>query len=89
MALGAAPRRIVTLVSREMLLIAALGVAVGLCAYAAASVGISRILYDVRPWEPLMIALVVVFVGLLATLSTAPAAYRAARVDPASALRTE
>jgi len=89
MALGAAPRRIVTLVSREMLLIAALGIGVGMCAYAVASVGISRILYDVRPWEPLMIALVVVFIGLLATLSTAPVAYRAARVDPASALRTE
>jgi predicted permease len=89
MALGAGPARIIGLISREVLLTAATGFALGLCAYAMAAVWISRILYEVRPWEPLAVTSVVLIVGLVAVASAAPAACQAARTEPAAALRSE
>jgi predicted permease len=93
MAVGAQPARIVGLFSREALLLTASGIGLGLCVYAAATVvftlWISRILYDLRPWEPIAVLSVVFLVGLIAAIATAPAALRAVRIDPASALRAE
>jgi ABC-type antimicrobial peptide transport system permease subunit len=88
-ALGARPARIVGIFSRQAFLLTTGGVIAGLCAHAAASVYLRRLLYDLRPWEPIAIVWVVLFVGLIATIATTPAAYRAVRVDPASALRAE
>jgi len=89
MALGAQPARIVGLFSREALLLSAIGLALGLGAYAAVAVWIRQVLYELRPWEPVAIVTVVFLVGLIALLATAPAAIRAARTDPGSALRIE
>jgi len=89
MALGAQPTRIVGLFSREALLLTASGIALGTFTYAAAAVWMRRVLYDLRPWEPGAIVAVVLLVGLVAAIAVAPAAYRAVRVDPASALRAE
>jgi predicted permease len=93
MAVGAQPARIVGLFSREALLLTASGIGLGLCAYEAVTVvftlWISRILYDLRPWEPVAVLSVVLLVGLIAVIATTPAALRAARIDPASALRAE
>ena len=89
MALGARPARIAGLLSGEVLLLTGSGVAVGLCAYAAAAVWIRRVLYDVRSWEPMVVVSVVVLVGLVAAMAAAPAAWRAVRIDPARALRAE
>jgi predicted permease len=93
MAVGAQPARIVGLFSREALLLTASGIGLGLCAYAAAnavfSLWISRILYDLRPWEPIAVVAVVFLVAAIAAIATAPAAIRAVRIDPASALRAE
>jgi predicted permease len=89
MALGAQPARIVSLLSRETLLLVAGGAALGLCAYAAAAVWLRRVLYDVRSWEPVAVGSVLLLVGLIAAIATAPAVYRAVRIDPASALRAE
>jgi predicted permease len=89
MALGAQPARIVGLLSQETLLLVAGGAVLGLCAYAAAAVWIRRVLYDVRSWEPVAVASVLLLVGLVAAIAAAPAVYRAVRIDPASALRAE
>lgn len=89
MALGARPGRIVSLFSRQALLLTAGGVAMGLGAHAAASIHLRRVLYGLRPWEPTSLVSVVFLVGLIAVSATFPATYRAARVDPASALRHE
>jgi predicted permease len=89
MAVGAQPARIVGLFSRETLLLTASGIVLGLCAYAGATVWIKRILYDLRPWEPAAVVSVIFLVVLIAAISTAPAAIRAVRIDPASALRAE
>lgn len=87
--MGAQPARIIGLLSREMLLLIACGVALGLCAYAAAAVWIHRVLYDVRSWDPIAVVSVLSLVGLVAAIAVAPAMYRAVRIDPASALRVE
>jgi predicted permease len=89
MALGAQPRRIVSMLSRETLVLVAGGAILGLCAYALAAVWIRRVLYDVHSWEPLAIVSVLALIGLVAAIAAAPAVYRAVRIDPASALRAE
>ena len=89
MALGALPARIVSLLSREVLLIVACGAALGLVAYAAAAVWIRRVLFEVRPWEPVTVIAVLILIAVVAALSAIPATWRAIRIDPASALRLE
>jgi ABC-type antimicrobial peptide transport system permease subunit len=93
MAVGAQPARIVGLFSREALVLTASGIALGLCAYAVATMAfnlwISRILYDLRPWDPITVLTVAFLVAFIAGIATAPAALRAVRTDPASALRAE
>jgi predicted permease len=88
-ALGAQPARIVSLFSREASVLTAGGVILGLCAYAAASVYLRRVLYDIRPWEFSVVVAVVFLVALIAVLAVAPAVWRATRIDPATALRAE
>jgi ABC-type antimicrobial peptide transport system permease subunit len=89
MALGAQPTRIVSMLSRETLVLVAGGAILGQCAYALAAVWIRRVLYDVHSWEPLAIVSVLALIGLVAAIAAAPAVYRAVRIDPASALRAE
>lgn len=89
LALGAAPRRIAGLVSRETLLLLATGIALGLAGYATVAASIRRILYGVASWDPAAIVSVVVFVALAGVIATLPSTVRAVRVDPASALRVE
>jgi ABC-type antimicrobial peptide transport system permease subunit len=89
MAMGAQPVRIAGLFARDALLLTGTGVLLGLCAYAGAGVWINRILYDLRPWQPMVVLAVILLVGLIAFVATAPAAIRAARMDPGSALRAE
>jgi predicted permease len=89
MALGAGPARIIGLLSREVLLWIAGGVALGLCGYAAAAVWVERVLYGVGSWDLIAVVGVLLLVGLLAAIAAAPATYRAVRIDPASALRAE
>jgi ABC-type antimicrobial peptide transport system permease subunit len=89
MALGAQPVRIVGLFSRETCLVTAAGLTLGFCAYAVAAVWIRGVLYEIRPWDPLAVLAVGFLVGFIALIAAAPAAIRAARVDPAPALRAE
>jgi predicted permease len=88
-ALRAQPARIVGLFLRDACLLAINGLVLGLCAYAVAAVWLRHMLYDLRPWEPDAMLLVVVLVGCIAATAAAPAAWRAVRIDPASALRSE
>jgi ABC-type antimicrobial peptide transport system permease subunit len=88
-ALGAQQSRILGLLSRELALLLGLGIALGLGTYAAFAVWIRAVLYDVASWEPMVIGSAVLVVALMAILSIAPAAIRALRIDPASALRVD
>jgi predicted permease len=89
MALGAQPARIIGLLSREVLLLVACGVTLGLGAYAAAALWIRRVLFEVQPWEPIAVISALLLIGLVAAIAALPATYRAVRIDPASALRLE
>ena len=89
MALGAQPARIIGLLSREVLLLVACGIGLGLGAYAAAAVWIRRVLYDIHPWEPVAVMSALLLIALVAVIAALPATYRAVRIDPASALRLE
>jgi putative ABC transport system permease protein len=88
-ALGARTGDIVSLVVRSGLTIVAAGVAGGLVAGALLVQSLSKILYGVRPFDPLTFAVVPVFLVLTAAVACATPARRAARIDPLEALRAD
>ena len=89
MALGAGPRDVLALVVRQGLLLAGLGIAVGLVlGPAATSVGRSQF-YAVSPFDPFSFGLVAVLLLAVALLASYLPARRAMRVDPIIALRGE
>lgn len=88
-ALGAQRSDVMSLVVRQVALVAALGIAVGLALTIASTRLIGSWLYQVRTTDPLSIAaaaaLLLISAGAAAWLPTR----RAVRVDPARALRAE
>ena len=89
MALGALPRDVLALVVREGMLLAALGIAVGLGGAFAASRLLASLLYGVTPTDPTTFVSVALLLGAVAFLACWLPARRAARVDPLVALRAE
>jgi ABC-type antimicrobial peptide transport system permease subunit len=65
----------------------AVGVVLGLVAAILVAPMASALLYEVAPSDPLSMAAAAIFVVLVAALATLIPATRAARVDPAIALR--
>ena len=88
-ALGASRGRIVGLVVRQGLTLTACGVALGLLGAAAASQLIVAMLFGVSPLDPATYLGVIALLGTVALVACGVPAWRAARVDPASTLRTE
>ncbi|HEX5459747.1 MAG TPA: ADOP family duplicated permease [Steroidobacteraceae bacterium] len=86
-ALGADGRRLSTLVLREILLLLAIGLAIGLCAVVALGRALSAVLYQVHPVDPLSLVLVIVVLSVTAVLASWLPARRASRVPPMEALR--
>jgi predicted permease len=89
MALGAERRRIVWMVLREALGLAAVGVAVGLaCAWSATST-VKSFVFGIKPADPLaMVLAAAILTAALLIAGFAPAT-RASRIDPLNALRHE
>jgi predicted permease len=89
LALGASGPAVVRLVLGNGLRLIVAGSALGILA----SLGLGRLLqallFQVSAYEPLIYALAVLSLALLATLAMLPAALRASRVDPVDALRVE
>ncbi|HEY7184404.1 MAG TPA: ABC transporter permease [Blastocatellia bacterium] len=88
-ALGARAVNVISLVLRQGLALAAIGVAIGLAASLALTRLMKGLLFGVSPADPLtfvLIALLLVGVALMAALLPAR---RAAKVDPMAALRRE
>lgn len=88
-ALGASRGDILTLVLREGLLLTALGVAIGLAGAAAASQGLSTLLFGVSRLDPLTYTSVLALLAVVAAIACATPAWRASRVDPSITLRAE
>ena len=89
MALGAQPRSVMSMVLRETLALALLGIAVGVpCAVAAGRL-IRRLLFNVTLYDPTTLVLVPVLLVAVAALASYIPARRAMRVDPLVALRHE
>jgi ABC-type antimicrobial peptide transport system permease subunit len=89
MALGAAPARIVNMVSFHTLVMVLPGVLAGLAAYWASAHWIQHLLYGVEPADPASLVFAVALVLGVGILATSPAAWRAVRIDPARALRQD
>jgi predicted permease len=87
-ALGATPREVLALVVREALVLAGVGVALGI-AGAFALTGLLRSqLYEVSPTDPGTFAVAILGLVTVAVLASGVPAARAARVDPARVLRS-
>jgi len=89
MALGAVARDVTGLFLRQGLLLAALGIGIGLAAAAAVTRVMSTLLYGVGALDPVTYISVAVGLGLTALLASYIPAARAARIHPAEALRRE
>jgi predicted permease len=88
-ALGASTSAVVALVGREAIVMTAAGIAAGLAAALAAGRLIDAYLFGVRATDPASIAGVSALLAATAAMASVAPARRAARVDPAIALRTE
>jgi len=88
-ALGATPRGVARVVLAGGGRLVGVGVAMGLAlAFALAPLG-GRLLYGIAPRDPLTFAAVPALLSAVALLACAVPAWRAARVDPVVALRSE
>lgn len=86
-ALGADSVQLRKLVLREVAVLLAIGLAIGLCGIVALGRGLSSVLYEVHAADPLSLALVLVVLSLTAVLAGWIPARRASRVPPMEALR--
>jgi len=89
MALGAQPRTVLGLVIGEGMRLALIGIALGLPGSLVLAQALQRLLYEIKPTDPLTFVLVAVLLGGVALLACWLPARRAANVDPITALRHE
>jgi predicted permease len=88
-ALGAQRGGVLRMILRETLMLALIGIAVGLpCALAATRL-IAHMLFGVKPYDPVTLAAVVIALLAVAALAGYIPARRAMKVDPMVALRYE
>ena len=89
MALGAQPRDILNMIVRQGMLLAAVGVTLGLVASYWLMQAMTKILYDVSPTDPVTFAGISLLLLLVAFAANYIPARRATKVDPMIALRYE
>jgi ABC-type antimicrobial peptide transport system permease subunit len=88
-ALGARRPRVIWMVLREALAMAAVGLAIGLPAAFAASRLVKSFLFQMKPTDPLALTLAASTLLVAALLAGYVPAWRASKVDPWTALRDE
>ena len=88
-ALGSQRSHIIRLVLVSGLKLTAIGCILGLAGAAAASSLLQSFLFDVSPFDPVVMILTAITVFMLALLASALPARRAASIDPLKALRGE
>jgi ABC-type antimicrobial peptide transport system permease subunit len=88
-ALGATPRRIAAFVLGQGLILAAIGLVIGLAATVGATQGIASLLFGVEPFDPITYVGVAALLLAVAFIASYAPAFRAARIDPAITLRAD
>ena len=89
MALGAERGRLIWMVLREVFVMAAVGLAIGLPAAFATTKFVKSFLFEMKPNDPWAIAAAAVVLVLAAVAAGYGPAWRASRIDPWNALRHE
>jgi predicted permease len=89
MALGASRGQVVRLVLRGAFLLVAFGLTLGIPLSLAASRALSSQLYGLNPYDPFILLLAVIVLGVFGLVATLVPALRASSISPARALRTE
>ena len=89
MALGADRGRVVGMVLAGAFLQVGLGLGIGIPAAIGAGKLMTVQLFGVQPWDPVMLAIATLLLGLGALVASMIPAWRAACVEPMAALRTE
>jgi predicted permease len=88
-ALGASPRAVAAMMTKQGLVLTAAGVAAGLVLFAVVARFLSAFLYGVAPIDPVTLVAASLTLGAVALVASWIPARRAARVDPAESLRAE
>jgi putative ABC transport system permease protein len=88
-ALGATAASLLRLVMGGAARVVAIGGAIGLVAAALLARTISTFLFGIEPFDPMTFGVVGLILALTAAIATAAPAWRATRVDPVEAFRTE
>jgi len=89
LALGAQPGAVIWMVMREVLLLLAIGLAVGIPAAMLLGRYVSSVLYGVKPSDPWMATWTMVLLAVVSAAAGLIPARRASRIDPILALRHE
>ncbi len=89
MALGAAQRNVIWMVMREVVLLVAIGVAVGVPAALALSKLVQSQLFGLTPHDPVTLIVATIALASVACAAGYIPAWRASRLDPIRALRYE
>ena len=89
MALGARAAHVVRGVTRRMALMVAVGVVIGLAGGFGFGRLVERLLFQVKPVDPLVLLTPLFMLAAAASLAALPPVLRAVRIDPVQTLRTE
>ncbi|MGH7709766.1 MAG: ABC transporter permease [Gemmatimonadaceae bacterium] len=88
-ALGAQPRSVATMMTRQGLVLTAIGVVAGLGLFAVVARFLRSFLFGVAPSDPVTLGAASLLLVAIAALASWIPARRASRVDPANTLRAE
>jgi putative ABC transport system permease protein len=89
LALGAQPAQVRRMVSRQAMAVAGLGILIGLAGAAGIMKVLGALLYEVSPTDPVSMLVAAAVLATVAAIASWIPSGRAARLDPALALRTE
>ena len=89
LALGATPQRVLWMILRESMLYVLAGVLLGSAAALAASRAVQSFLFEVRGFDPVTYAILILFMTITAMAAALMPGYRVNRIEPMTVLRCE